>query len=147
MPTDLIATINAARRTYEAAVSVRAATICSGDADMRDALIREVDAQFKRLATALGYAVDRLDDDAARMNIEGRMTASEQSRTGWVDLLVDGRTIGATYMGTPAENKRRADAIVAAVNGMPTALAQIGGTDDVLDATMASLHDIPEAAE
>jgi len=124
-PSDLISTIQYARKTYEAAVSVRAATIAAGDADMRDGMMREIDAQFRNLATALGYAVDRLDDDVAPVAIGGPASCGNPDASGWVDLRLDGRFIGAIYMGTPAENKRRADAIVAAVNGLPKAIAAL----------------------
>lgn len=54
MSRDLAGAIIAARRTHEAAVSVRAARISGGDPQP---LEREVDAQFRELATALGYLV------------------------------------------------------------------------------------------
>ena len=56
MSRDLAGAIIAARRTHEAAVSVRAANLVGADPD---AFEREVDAQFRDLATALGYLVTR----------------------------------------------------------------------------------------
>lgn len=56
MSRDLAGAIIAARRTHEAAVSVRAARIVGAEAD---AFEREVDAQFRALATALGFLVTR----------------------------------------------------------------------------------------
>lgn len=55
---DLAGAIISARRTYEAAVGVRAARLSAGDRDMVRALEAEVDAQFKLLATHLGYLVE-----------------------------------------------------------------------------------------
>ncbi len=62
MSRDLAGAIIAARRTHEAAVSVRAARVLGADAD---AFQREVDAQFQELATALGYLVTRDDPHSA----------------------------------------------------------------------------------
>jgi len=62
---DLAGTIIAARRTYETAISVRAAINSGGDAK---ALRGEVDAHFENLAAALGYQVTR-DDEASMMEV------------------------------------------------------------------------------
>ena len=62
---ELPAIIEAFRKGYEAAVGERGARIAGGDREMIDGLEREVDAQFKRLGTAMGYAVDKLDEKEA----------------------------------------------------------------------------------
>ena len=53
---DLAGVIIAARRTHEAAVSVRAAGVVGAEPETFE---REVDAQFRELATALGYLVTK----------------------------------------------------------------------------------------
>lgn len=71
---DLAGTIIAARRTYEAAVSVRGAVVSGGD---QAALRLEVHDQFKNLATTLGYLVTNDEpDEHAKAVVEGRELAS-----------------------------------------------------------------------
>ena len=60
---DLIGTITASRRTYEAAVSIRGAIVAVGDKQMIDGLRADLDARFKELATAMGYLVTRDEQD------------------------------------------------------------------------------------
>lgn len=71
---DLAGTIIAARKTYEAALRVSGATIAAGDADLRDGMIREVDAQFQQLATSLGYLVTR--DEPGEPAVQDRASTS-----------------------------------------------------------------------
>lgn len=55
---DLAGAIIAARRTHEALVSQRA----TRGTDMEPTHQAEAEAQFRELATALGFAVDRFDE-------------------------------------------------------------------------------------
>ncbi len=69
---DLVATINQARKTYEAAVSVRAAIASGGDPDP---LMADLAARFKDQATAMGFLVEKIEDDAAAAAVENRQAA------------------------------------------------------------------------
>lgn len=60
---DLIGAISSARKTYEAGVSVRAAITSGGE---QEPLVADLHARFKEQATAMGYMVTSIDDDAAR---------------------------------------------------------------------------------
>lgn len=59
---DLAGAIQASLRLRDAAVGERSVRLTDGDRDMLDGFRREVDAQFQKLATHLGYAVDKLDE-------------------------------------------------------------------------------------
>lgn len=59
MSRDLAGAIKASLRLRDAAVGERGARLSVGDHTMIDGFSREVDAQFKLLATHLGYLVER----------------------------------------------------------------------------------------
>ena len=60
---DLVGAISSARKTYEAGVSVRGAIAAGGEPD---GLVADLHARFREQATAMGYLVTSLDDDAER---------------------------------------------------------------------------------
>lgn len=60
---DLIGAISSARKTYEAGVSIRGAIAAGGETEP---LLADLHARFKEQATAMGYLVERIDDDAAQ---------------------------------------------------------------------------------
>jgi len=60
---DIVGAISSARKTYEAGVSVRAAITSGGE---QEPLVADLHARFREQATAMGYMVTSIDDDAAR---------------------------------------------------------------------------------
>ncbi len=64
---DLVSAIRQSRKTYEAAVSVRAAVASGGDTEP---MLADLHARFKEQATAMGYLVEPIDD-AALAAVEG----------------------------------------------------------------------------
>ena len=60
---DLVGAISSARKTYEAGVSIRGAIAAGGETEP---LVADLHARFKEQATAMGYMVTSIDDDAAR---------------------------------------------------------------------------------
>lgn len=60
---DLIGAISSARKIYEAGVSIRGAIAAGGETEP---LVADLHARFKEQATAMGYMVTSIDDDAAQ---------------------------------------------------------------------------------
>lgn len=65
MSRDLAGAIKASQRLRDAAVRESGARLSAGDREMIDGFTREVDAQFRQLATHLGYLVERDDPHSA----------------------------------------------------------------------------------
>jgi hypothetical protein len=65
MSRDLAGAIKASQRLRDAAVRESGARLSAGDREMIDGFGREVDAQFRELATHLGFLVERDDPHSA----------------------------------------------------------------------------------